>query len=235
MKNILCIVFFSFLFSSNTLAQAYLFPNYEIKQAMDFYHFNRSEMERFAEVLPEKQIDGSPYLNEEFIEGSIFTTSKNLYVSIPLRYNIFNDQIEFYSNEGRAYAITVPEIIEKVVIGEYHLEYIPYQQAKKIRRGFFTIVVEGNATLYKRQIIIFEEEKKAAAFKDPQPPRFIGKPDKFYIRTGLDAAKPINKTKDLLKFFPDKNDTISNFIKNNKVKSNDENSLADLIRFCNSL
>ena len=228
-------MFFTLLYVSNIFAQGYLFPNYEIKQALDFYHYNNSEIEQFSENLSAEKIIGSPFLNEEFIEGSIFTTSKTQYVSIPLRYNIYNDQVEFKSNDEKAYAITVPEVIEAIVFGDYQLEYIPYLAANKIRRGYFTVLSKGDATLYIKQKVIFEEAKKAAAYKDPQPPKFIRKSDEFYIRIGMDAAKPVYKNKDLLDMFSHENDKISAFIKNNKIKSNNAKSLTELVSYYNSL
>ena len=51
---------------------------------------------------------------DEFITGTIFTTSKTQYVNMSLRYNIYNDQLEFKTPEDKILVMAAPEIIEKI-------------------------------------------------------------------------------------------------------------------------
>jgi len=208
---------------------------YEIKQAIDFFNYNKAHTNRPFVTLTEAEIKGSPFFHEEFTEGSVFTTSKTQFVSVPLRYNIFNDQIEFRSTDGQAYEIGVPEVIEKVEFGEYQMEYLPYLSSKKLKRGFFNILEKGRASLYSKQRVIFEEAKNPGAYQDAQPARFVSRPDEYYIKVGMEAAKPVYKSKDLAEVFPDHQKEIIAFIKKNKLRHNNPDNLKELVQFYNSL
>jgi hypothetical protein len=235
MKSLLCILIFIVPFLPNSFAQVSLYTDYEIKQAIDFYNFNKFEIEKFTVAISEPDVYGSPFLNDEFIEGSIFTTSKIKYESIPLRLNIYNDQIEFRSNDQQAYVIAFPEILGKVEFGAYTIEFIPYYAKKKIKRGFFTVLEKGNVSLYSRQKVIFESATKPAAFKNPQPAKFSRKPDEYYIRRGMEPAKQVLNKKNLVELFAGEKEKVNAFIRKNKVKTNNPESLKDLVSYYNSL
>ncbi|MGC9352925.1 MAG: hypothetical protein ACP5D9_03745 [Mariniphaga sp.] len=235
MKQLLVFLGITFLGFTGAMAQITFHSAYEIKKAVELLDFNRRHSGDISKFLTEANIDGSPFLNDEFIEGSVFTTSKTQYVGVPLRYNIYNDQIEFQLGEAPAQALAAPETIELIEYGNYTFEYAPYTNAKKIKRGFFLVEGKGNATLYSKPQVIFENAKEPAAYQDAVPARFIRRPDEYYIRVGKEAAVLIIKKKDLEEVFPDHKDEISGFIKKNKVKPNNPESLKKLVQFYNSL
>jgi hypothetical protein len=235
MKQLLIILIVSLFCIANAFTQNTFHSAYEIKKAVELLDFNRRHSGDISKFLTEANINGTPFLNDEFIEGSIFTTSKTQYVDVPLRYNIYNDQIEFQLGEAPVQALAAPETIELIEYGDFVFEYAPYTNAKKIKRGFFIVKEKGNATLYSKPQVIFENAKKPAAYQDAVPARFLNRPDEYYIRVGKEPAMLIAKKKDLEEVFPDHKDEISGFIKKNKVKPNDQESLKELVQFYNSL
>ncbi|WP_372948862.1 hypothetical protein [Mariniphaga sp.] len=235
MKQLLVFLGITFLGYTGAMAQMTFHSAYEIKKAVELLDFNRRHSGDISKFLTEANINGSPFLNDEFIEGSVFTTSKTQFVGVPLRYNIYNDQIEFQLGENPVQALAAPETIEMVQYGEYTFEYAPFTNAKKIKRGFFIIEEKGNATLYSKPQLIFENAKEPAAYQDAVPARFLKRPDEYYIRVGKEPAMLMAKKKDLEEVFPDHKDEISGFIKKNKVKPNDQELLKELVQFYNSL
>ncbi|MCA1761086.1 MAG: hypothetical protein LC658_15065, partial [Bacteroidales bacterium] len=141
---------------------------------------------------------------------------------------------EFQLGESPVQALAAPETVELVQYGDYTFEYIPFTNAKKIKRGFFIVEEKGNATLYSKPQIIFENAKEPAAYQDAVPARFLKRPDEYYIRVGMEPAMLISKKKDLEEVFPDYKDDISGFIKKNKVKPNNPELLKELVQFYNS-
>lgn len=234
MKRLLIILGFTVFGFTNAWAQMTFQSAYEIKKAVELLDFNRRHSGDISKFLTEATINGSPFLNDEFIEGSIFTTSKTQYVDVPLRYNIYNDQIEFQLGEAPVQALAAPETIELIQYGDFIFEYVPFTNVKKIRRGFFIVEEKGNATLYSKPQVNFQDAKKPAAYQDAVPAQFIKRPDTYYIRVGKEPAMLIAKKKDLEAVFPDHKDEISGFIKKNKVKPNDPESLKELVQFYNS-
>ncbi|HDR52351.1 MAG TPA: hypothetical protein ENN90_12135 [Mariniphaga anaerophila] len=235
MKRVLVFLGITFLGFTGVLAQMTFNSAYEIKQAVELLDFNRRHSGDISKFLTEENIDGSPYLNDEFIKGAIFTTSKTQYVDVPLRYNIYNDQIEFQLGENPVQALAAPETIELIQYGDYTFEYVPYTNAKKIRRGFFIVEEKGNATLYSKPQVIFENAKEPAAYQDAVPARFLKRPDEYYIRAGMELALLVSKKKDLEEVFPDHKEEISAFIQKNKVKPNNPETLKKLVKYYNSL
>jgi len=235
MKRVLIFLGITFLGLVSAKAQMTFYSAYEIKQAVELLDFNRRHSGDISKFLIEANIDGSPYLNDDFIEGAVFTTSKTQYVGVPLRYNIYNDQIEFQLGENPVQALAAPETVEMVQFGDFMFEYIPYANAKKIKRGFFIVEEKGNATLYSKPQVVFENAKKPAAYQDAKPAQFIKRPDEYYIRVGKEPAMLMAKKKDLEEIFPDRKDEISGFIRKNKVKPKNPELLKELVQFYNAL
>ena len=208
---------------------------YEIKQAVEFFNSNQLQRGDRKYELTLADINGSPYLNDEFIEGAVFTTSKTQYVGVPLRYNIYNDQVEFRSSDGLVQALAAPEVVEKIEMGELLLEFIPYINVKKIRRGFFTVLEKGNVSLYARHRVVFERAKEPGAYQDAEPARFVKRDDEYFLRVGMDPAQIVAKIKDLQSIFPEHKQEVSDFIKKNKVKANHSETLKELVQYYNSL
>ena len=209
--------------------------NYQLQNVYDFYRLQMRNEKLSEPGLTENNIEGSPYDSKEFREGYLVTVTNQKYVGLFLRYNIFNDRIEYRDEAGNPMAIAYPEAINHVVIGSAKYIYSPYAVQKKVVKGFFRVAEEGRASLFIRKNIGFQEAQPAAAYKDPEPPKFLKKPDDFYIRIEPSEAKLISNKSDLPLAFPDKNDQIDEFIKKNKIKANREEDLAKLVRFYNSL
>jgi hypothetical protein len=231
MKPFLLLLVVNLLLFGSAVAQV----EYETRIAIEFFNSSKTNGSNWRNELNEKHIEGSPFLNENFTEGSVFTSSKTEFVDVPLRYNIYNHQIEFKSDDEQVLALAVPEVIEKVEMGEYVFEYIPYSSSNNLKRGFFIVHEKGKVSLYSRPRVIFEESKKPAAYQDAQPARFIRKPDEYYIRIGMEPAKPVSGKKDLQAIFSGENKEIHAFLKTNKVKPGNLESLREIILFYNSL
>lgn len=211
-------------------------PNlYQVRQAMEFYSLNKLRSGTTNNTLSEKDIEGSPYLNDEFVKGSVFTTQKQQFVDIPLRYNIFNDELEFKTPDNVVQALATPELVEKATFGEHQLVHSPYFVSKNIKTGFFEVLVQGKASLYAKHEVVFNNATEPAAYKEAQPAKFVAKPEDYYIRAGNDAAFLISGKKDLMDAFPDHKNKMGKFVKENKVKPNKPETLKQLVEYYNSL
>jgi len=209
--------------------------DYEIKQAIEFYRSNKSIGGSRNNQLSEKDIKGSPYLNDEFETGTIYTFQRQKYEDIPLRYNIYNDELEFKNPAGEVQAMATPEIVEKAEFGSFHMVYSPYLQINKTKNGFFLVLEQGKASLYAKPGITFKEQTEPAAYKDAEPPTFVKKADEYYIRIGNEQAVLINNKKDLIAAFSDNKDKIESFVNKNKTKTNKPESLKEVVRYYNSI
>ncbi|HYQ59145.1 MAG TPA: hypothetical protein VEP89_17505 [Draconibacterium sp.] len=209
--------------------------SYSLQSSLDFFQsYDRISRNHTGNAVKDN-IDGSPYLNEEFIEGTIYTYQKVQFEGIPLRYNIYLDDLEFRTPDNDILALATPEIVEKAVVGEYNLSYIPYMLANRMKRGYFILLKEGDLSLYARPVISFQEAEAAGAYAEAQPAKYVEQPNDYYLRFGMDAAIKIETKKDLENAFSDHQKEIESFIKKNKVKPNKEDKLIALVEYYNSL
>ena len=233
MKHYILTLLFILGFAGISSAQYQL--NYEIREAVDFYRSNKFIDGSMKSELTEKDIKGSPYLNDEFVNGTIFTVQMLKYSDIPLRFNIYNDDLEFKTPTGEVMALSAPEILEKAEFGNMQMVYSPYSQTNKIKKGFFVVLEQGKASLYSKPGIVFQEPTEPAAYKEAEPAKFVRKADEYYIRIGAEQAILIGNKKELIAAFPDNQDNIESFINKNKIKTNKPESLKEVVRFYNSL
>ncbi len=233
MKVFVLILVFILSFVNNSFSQFGI--NYETRQALELYNTNKFISKGDNSTLTNVDVEGSPYLMDEFVNGSIYTVQKFQFEEVPLRYNIFNDELEFKTPSNEILALSTPDIVQKVVIGDTTLAYLPYLQSNKIRKGFFIILKEGKASLYAKPGLMFKEATPPAAYKDPEPAKYIKKSDDYYIIAGSEPAQIINNKKDLISVFPDNQDKIEKYISKNKIKTNNPETLKELVEFYNSL
>ena len=209
--------------------------DYSAQETIDFYKTNKFISGSGKKMLTESNIKGSPYLNDEFYYGSIYTVQKQHYVDIQLRYNIYNDDLEFKTPQGEIQALATPEIVEKAVFGNTQLVYSPFLISDKTKNGFFILLEEGKVSLYAKPGVAFREGTAPGAYKDPEPPKFVKKSDEYYLRVGTKPAQLIGNKKELIQIFPDKNEKIKDLISKNKTKTNKPEDLKELVKFYNSL
>ncbi len=230
MKKYYFSVLFLFVFAGISSAQAVL----DIKHAIDLYNTTKMREGDFFKTLSESEIEGSPYLNDDFISGTLITTTNTKYVDVPLRYNIYNDNIEFDTG-NEIQALGAPEIVDKIEMGNIKMVYVPYSVSKKINRGFFIIEEEGKASLLSKPEVTFYEATKPAAYSDAQPAKFERKADSYFIRVDQAEAKLISGKNDMVDVFPDNQDKLESYIKKNKLKHRKPEDLKKLVQYYNSL
>lgn len=228
------IIFFLFLTVTVITSHAQQIE-YKVRELNSFIQTQKIVSGDWKNELSETEIEGSAYLNEEFTNGTVYTKQNSKYVDVPLRYNAYNDEMEFKNYNDEILAIAAPESIEKIEMGELTFIYIPYRSGNKTLNGYFESVISGNVSLYIRHEIVFIEAQKAGAYKDPKPPKFIKNPTEYYIQIGTEGANLVKSKKNILKILTDHKDEINAFIKKNNTKTNNIDSLAELVKYYNTL
>jgi len=120
-----------------------------------------------GERLSVKRFDGirgTPYFEEDFAEGDIFLTDGTVFEDAMLRYNAYEDEIE-YSHDGRLYAL------KNELVSEFHLRYnrgggvtdtIIFRKGYKGEsldsQTFYIVHYEGDITLLERFTQRFQED-----------------------------------------------------------------------------
>ncbi len=178
-------------------------------------------------------IEGTPYLNDEFSPGNVILNDSTIYKDIPLRYNAYSDQMEFKHSNGVVLILDKAGSYKEVQIGEKRFVYTTLSCEKNKFTGFFEILVKGKATLFKKYTVNITDPQPAQPFKDPVPAQYQFKPESYYIVMD-DKTISVSNEKSLLNDLSDKGG-LAAFIKKNKLKTRKQEDLAEIVQYINSI
>lgn len=189
---------------------------------------------RFNNPPPEYVIDGTPYLNDEFIRGTIYWNKGGSYPGLEMRYNIFNDQVEF-KNQDSVYAI-LPDIgIKKIVIDKHTLIVNNYEIKGTPVLTYFLRLDSGKATLLTKMHINFRERQAEKPIEGALPPKYVKMPDEYYYKIRNGSSIKIQSMKKLIEELPDGKQEMEQFAKANKISANKPKELIKFFQYYNSL
>lgn len=201
----------------------------------DFYKEYRASQLSKGTYERNDAVAGTPYDQPEFTDGKIVTTSNQVYTGVPLRYNVYADEMEFTAEDGVVMAMAHPEIIRSIEIGDTAYIYAPYAAGNRILRGFFRIHEAGQVALLVKPKIVLRQAEPAQPYKEAQPPTYLKMGDEYFLKTGQGAATKVGGKKEVMQIMKDKSPEIENWLKRNKIKFNREEDLKQLVAYYNSL
>jgi hypothetical protein len=181
---------------------------------------------------PYADIQGSPFLFEDWINGEIILRSNQVYTAIPLKLNIHTQEIHILDKSNNE---IIPEsgIIEHIRFRlkdrDYAYVFRKVDQPKRNRLELLEVLVDGNVRLLKHVSRNTEEIKE---FNSAVTVKKFREYTEYYIETG----SRLRKTERLMSFWeqtiPEKKEFIASYFseKRNKLKSE-----KDLIQFVSQL
>lgn len=207
--------------------------------ANDLIHeIERINRSRTAEELTEfilNNVEGTPFMNNEFKKGEIYTVDGTIINGAMLRYNVYNDKMEVRV-KGLLYELS-EEMIKGIKIEDRVFDFIPFQLAKKEDTGYLEIFQDGDWKLYCRHEKKFKEAQPQKAMEDkPSPAEFRDLPETYLIKPTADKkAVGVKNKKELINIFPEHKNEVQAYIKKNKLKHNDSEDLKELLTYYNTL
>ncbi len=185
-------------------------------------------------MLPDEEFEGSPFLNETFVTGDVYSFNSK-FAGIPLRYNIFNDNIEFKQNNV-VYALIPEPRIKKVHLGGDVFLVEKHEVKGKLKFGFLTLLDSGKVILMSKKIVNFTEKQEPKALESASTPaKFTRAQDEYFYKIGKGDAMKIGNLKNFIGSFPDKQDELAQFAKKEKISAKKEADLIKFVKYYNSL
>jgi hypothetical protein len=184
-------------------------------------------------IPPNQIIEGTPYFNDEFIEGEVYFEGKFKLSNLPLRYNINNDEMEF-KEKNTVLAIAFPEKTDKVVIGNKTFIYIDKNHSK-IVEGFVIKRNEGYPAVLTKMKVDFFDKEPPKAIVDSKPARYEKGYDRQYLMKSPDEIENIKSVKKLIQALGNHEKELTAFAKKEKISSNNGEELASLIEYYKNL
>jgi len=180
-----------------------------------------------------ENIEGSAYLNEQFENGDVLLSNGAKYTNIPLRYNVYNDQIEFRNHSGKVYNINNPGSIRALSIGSSRFIYTECVRNKKKQNVFAEVISEGKVSLLKHHRLKIQQAKATQTHQESQAPRFVKIPSEFLIKKTDGTTQYVKNEKELLSLLADKRAEIVELIRGERLSVNDEKDLKRIVEFYN--
>lgn len=181
-----------------------------------------------------KNFEGSPFLSEEFVTGQVFTSGKK-FTNVPIRYNIFNDQMEFRQNE-LTYALYPESRISKVILGSETYVVEQYEIKGKMTYGYLTRIDSGQLTVLSKKVVRFTDAQEAKALESSnKPAKFTRAADVYYYKIGNGEVTKVGSLKNLIESLPDKQNEVAVYAKKERLSVKAEEDLKKLATYYNSL
>jgi len=201
---------------------------------VDFYdNFRRNKYEGGVAANP--NIKGSPHENSEFVKGDVYTNQKQHYAGIPLRYNIFSNQMEFKNPEGEVYEITPANIIDSVIIGNSKYIHLLYLSGGRQVPSFFKVLTTQEPMLLLKMNVIFKEAEPPGGYKEAVPAAFEKVQDDMFLTMKPGEPVKFSGKKELLELFPEYKAKLEEFIKQNKTRFNKPEEVIRVMEFLYTL
>ena len=190
--------------------------------------FRTLELRDAVRGLTYEDIEGSPYYTDLFVNGTVYLRDSGIFTPIALRYDLFQDEVEF-KQDGTIYYL-LKNNVSAVKYGTDTL--IPDILAENPAKVFYFFVREkGRYALYIRKIVTFSPYEPAQAYANPKPNRFDVAKNVFYLKKEDSPPVLIDSKRDLLSILEDNKPALE-YLKKSRTKINEE-GLTALVRFLN--
>ncbi|ASB50932.1 hypothetical protein [Alkalitalea saponilacus] len=181
------------------------------------------------------QIDGSPYLNEDFKTGVVVINDTLIFEDIPMRYNIFSDRIEYKNDQDQVLELDTRRINKyDFKIDDLHLSLKEYTDGDLVLFGLLEVLEKGEVTLYRKYHVEMQEATPPKGFQEARPNRFVRRNDKNLISIGDDLPMMINNRRDFNGIIELIDADLDSYLRNNKVRFRSEDSILELVSYINS-
>ncbi len=181
-------------------------------------------------------IAGNPYLNKDFQDGKLIGKFNLTFPVVPLRYNIYTDNIEYKSRDNKVYELEGREKIKAYKIGDTTFIYSPYFKNKSnLSSGYFQVLVSGKATGLIKYTVYLLEAQPERPYKPARSERFSQMTKSFYVKVDDDPAVPISRKKDILQLFPKQKSQLSQYIKKENIRVQKQAGFLKLVSYINTL
>ena len=220
---------------SNTLYQQDISPRLDLSAQQAWEYFGNKSTIR-PQII---KVKGSQYYNEEFKLSDLKYFGRKMDSIGYMRYDAYNDVIEMANTPDieRSEILLLKNSDVIATINDQEYVFLEYDEKDiKNKKGYMIRLYSGdNYSLYQKKVKIFKEaEKTKAGITESQPPRYISKTD-FYIQRRDQKPELVKiSKKSFINFFENQTE-VKEFIKENKLKVREIESIILIIEFADKI
>lgn len=182
-----------------------------------------------GKTLNYDDIQGTPYPDKDFMKAKISGTTDE---QVPIRYNSYNDEIEF-KKEDKVLALPKKTEYGRIEVISPKKTLVLLDTSDELA-GYFYELANGKNSLYKKVKTKFIDFIPAPnGYSSDKPANFKTLDPVYYIKTDKGFIKKPKSQKEIIEQFPDKKDSLNTFFKSNKIKFDKDEDLIKLVTFLN--
>ena len=207
-----------------------------ISDSYDLINFMRSDQNYINNKMDRyRRIEGSPYLNEDFVSGSVLHIQKK-YPNLNLRYNHYEGYFEFSVEEGYKNFDPQTTRLDTVWMGDLTYVFVNYSFGKTIRQSFMELVNRGETKVYIRKRVTLRDAEPAKGYAEEKPARFEKLPDDIFIEVPGQPALLFKGKNSIKEIFPDHATALLiTYTKKNKLKLRNSEGIIALCNYYDML
>tara|TARA_B110000438_G_scaffold284459_1_gene313548 strand:- start:76 stop:783 length:708 start_codon:yes stop_codon:yes gene_type:complete len=185
-------------------------------------------------------VQGSHYFDKEFKVTKLEYFGKELNDSGYMRYNAFRDEIEMADtqNQEETDVILLKSADVIPLINGERYEYLPYKlDSGNAFIGYLINIYDGdqNKLYLKRKKTFMEAKIARTSLENSFPPRYVESIELYVSADGNTPVKLKQSKKVIIKFFNTNSDKVKKYIKSEKLKVSELNSLIKIFEFAGNL
>jgi hypothetical protein len=185
-------------------------------------------------------VQGSHYFDKDFKTTKLEYFGKQLNDIGYMRYNAFRDEIEMADTQNQAETDVIllksPDVIP-LINGE-RFEYLPYKlDSGNAFIGYLINIYDGqkNKLYLKRKKTFMEAKIARTSLENSFPPRYVESIELYVSSNGDTPFKLKQSKKVIIKFFNANSDKVKKYIKSEKLKLSELNSIIKIFEFAENL
>lgn len=175
-KYFKALVLFTILFISNVVLL-----QESTAQQRTFNLFNEYILNKNRESLLDN-IDGSPYVESSFNDGTVFLKGNKRALKFPLRYNNYFDEMEYKTDNLESFLVLDNKNdVDSILLNNEKYIHVT-KNGENNSGGYFIVLTNGKCNLLLKKSIKLREEVPAGGYQDYIPAKFIPNGDKFFVQ-----------------------------------------------------
>ncbi len=191
-------------------------------------NYINNQKERYA------KIEGSAYLDEAFIEGSISFNRKK-YMGLKLRHNAYEGYFEFQTDEGIKFFDPSLTPVDTVWLDKEVFIFVPYRSGKTLKKDYMRLVNRGSTRVLIFSQVFLIQSEPAKGYEEARPARFEKRGDIIFIQAGNRPAMEFRGKKSLEEIFPEHHEALVDHAKEEKLKLKKVGEIVSLCAYYDSI
>ncbi len=197
----------------------------------NFTELSRNHFDKFADIL---NVEGEFFLNKEWLEGTVYFTTKQMVKNDSIRYFVFGKEMHI-SHKGKTMAIINQTAMDSIVFDNHRFVYTEFYFGSKLDQDYLDLLSDKSIKLYKHYSNKFIKAKEVSGYQEQASDKYVIK-EEYYIRRENETPQFFNPTKkNVVALFTNKKNEVLEYIKSNNLRLKNEKDLIRIFNYYGSL